>query len=269
MFNEKLPELEVLPKKPTVFWYPSAGSDFRGPVTFTSYKISHELKHHSRVYSKPDIFIYNSLGEEVLELKEKFLEGGNVVLFQDYSTTVTAKNFKTINLNTNFNFEINTEFIDIENLPINGFHLNEVFYFELEICGEDYNETQKILYFQSENIDFYKKVILKNIFNTQYLCATKEGLAWGRCYKSIIEYVFAENQYENFIELGFKPKYFILSVDVTKDIFDNYLETSKIISAKKYGKYISRLEFEEETIIYKAKYLKSQIEANLAVNHYF
>ena len=110
---------------------------------------------------------------------------------------------------------------------------------------------------------------MKNIFNTQYLCATKEGLAWGRCYKSIIEYVFAENQYENFIELGFKPIYFILSVDFTKTLFDNYVEASNIFSAKKYGKYISRLEFEEETIIYKAKYLKSQIEANLAVNHYF
>lgn len=267
LFSKKIAELECLPEKPKIFWYPSAGQDFRGPVAFTSFHINHELKHHGREYPKPDLYVYNSLGEELLELKNKLSIDGDEILFQDHSTSIIAKNFNTLELNVMTELEISYEYIDTENLNLNEFNLNKVFYFELEICGENYAEIKKVLYFQAENNDFFQKIILNNFFKTDYLCATQEGLAWGRCYKSIIECIFNENQFEIFNELGFKPIYFILSVDFTKTLFDNYVEASNIFSAKKYGKYISKLEFEEETIIYKAKYLKSQMEANLIENY--
>ncbi len=254
LFTEKVPELESLPSKPKVYWYPSAGKDFRGCVAFTDYRIQHEKKHHGRKYSKPNLYVYNCLGAEVLELKEK-LSQGDVELWNDHSTRITGKNYRSLKLRNDINFEVNPDFIDTENLSLNDYQTDRAFYFELEVSGENYREIQRILYFEAENIDFLNKVILKNIFDIQYLCSTREGLSWGCCKKSILEYIYSDNHPHFFLEYGFAPEFQIISNNYTKDIFEDATQNSELSAVPHYGKFISESDsFTNGSVIYKIAY---------------
>lgn len=253
LFTERVPELEALPSQPRVYWYPSAGKDFRGCVAFTDYRIQHEKKHHGRKYSKPNLYVYNCLGAEVLELKEK-LSQGDVVLWNDQSTRIMGKNYRSLQLRNDVNFEINPDYIDTENMSLNDFETDRAFYFELEISGLNYSETQKILYFEAENIDFFNQIILTNIFQTKYLCATREGLAWGNCKKSIIDYIYLENEPHFFTDHGFMPSFNILFNDYTKEMFVEAVRDSFSV-VPYYGKFISESDdFTDDSVIYKLCY---------------
>jgi len=253
LFTHRIPELEKLPLKPEIFFYPSAGIDFRGCVAFTDHRIRHEQKHHGRKFTKPDLYVYNCLGSEVLELKEK-LSQGDVELWNDRSTRIIARNYHTLELRPDINFEINPDYIDAENLNLNDFESDRVFYFELLILGENYSEIQRVLYFEAENVDFFNQIILTNIFQTKYLCTTREGLAWGNCKKSIIDYIYLENEPHFFTNHGFMPSFNILFNDYTKEMFVDAVRDSFSV-VPYYGNYISESEqFPNDSIIYKIKY---------------
>jgi hypothetical protein len=175
LFTQPIPELETLPVKPSVFWYVSSGSDFRGPMFLTHHHIAHEAKHHGKHFVKPDLFVYSCLGQEVAELREK-LRQGSPVLFTDEITTLTGKNYREFGINSNIKLEVSPDFIEMgmAHFPKPE---NAAFYFEIEVKGRDYTETQKVLYVEHDNIDFFRKVILKSYFEVVYLCATREGIA--------------------------------------------------------------------------------------------
>lgn len=254
LFTQSILELEYLPSQPRIYWYPSAGIDFRGPVAFTNFRIQHQKIHHGRDYVKPDLYIYNCLGPEVIDLRNKLEQGVEVELFNDNITRVIAKNFRLLEVRDDINFEINPEFIDVEVLNLDECQTNIAFYFELEVSGESYNEIQKLLYFQAENIDFFEKIILTNIFETLYLCTTREGLSWGGCHKSIIEHIYKDNHPHFFSTQGFKPKFNILSNNFTKELFETAVEGS-ISIVPYYGNYISENEvYSNDSVIYKLNY---------------
>lgn len=253
LFTERLPALETLPETPKTYWYVSAGDDFRGPVAFTQYHINHELVHHGRDFVKPDLFIYNSVGKEVLELKEK-LTKGEVELRSDHSTRLVARNCKSLKLRDEVIFEINENYINSENLNLNDYEMDRAFYFELEVSGHNYCEIQRILYFQAENIDFFHKIILKNIFNIQYLCSTREGLSWGACKKSIVDYIYQDHYPNFFTNVGFKPSFNILSKNFTNKLFEDAVDGSISVEPN-YGKFISESEkYVDDSVIYKISY---------------
>lgn len=256
LFTHRIPELENLPLKPKIFFYPSAGFDFRGCVAFTNYRIQHESKNHGRGFNKPELFVYTCIGNEVLELKAKLAQG-EVELMNDQYTTIVARNYKTLELRSDIIFEINRNYIDCENLNLGNYQTNTAFYFELLISGENYSETQKILYFEAENIDFFNKIILSNIFKTNYLCTTREGIGWGGCKKSVIDYIYKDNYPLFFTTFGFKPEINILFNDFTKDLFDSAVLASEILDVNPYyGNYISESQrFINDSVIYKINYL--------------
>jgi hypothetical protein len=261
LFISKIEELELLPKDPKIFWYVSAGADFRGPVFLTDCWIQHELKHHKKKFVKPDLFLYNCLGPEVRELKEKLING-RVELFNDGRTNIFGINYRTLDLNRNIiHYYINPNYIesgavvqDHEFMLRRG---NEAFYFELKISWDDNIEYQKIFYIEIENINFFTEVILRGPFEVVYLCATKEGCGIGGCKKSIIEYIYKDSAPLFFSDRGFRPKYNIIFNDFTKDVFDQVIKNSKVISVrKKYGEYILESNrFSPDSTIYKVEYL--------------
>lgn len=254
LFTQSIPELEYLPTKPRIYWYPSAGIDFRGPVAFTKYRIQHQKIHHGRDYLKPDLYIFNCLGPEVTDLIRRLEQGVEVELFNDCITKIVAKNYQLLVVRDDISFEINPEFIDVEILNLDEYQTNIAFYFELEVSSESYCETQKILYFKAENIDFFEKIILTNIFETSYLCNTREGLSWGGCNKSIIEHIYKDNYPHFFTTQGFKPKFNILSTNFTKELFETAVE-GLISIVPYYGNYISESEeFRNDSMIYKLSY---------------
>ncbi len=254
LFTEKVPELESLPSQPKVYWYPSAGMDFRGCVAFTDYRIQHELEIHGREFIKPELFLLNCLGSEVIELKEK-LENGEVEVWSDPSTRLTARNYQSLELRDDIVFQINSDYIDTENLNLNDFESDRAFYFELEVSGQHYIEIQKVLYFEAENIDFFHKIILQSMFDTKYLCTTREGLSWGNCKMSIIDYIYGENQPQFFADHGFAPTFQILSNNYTKKILEDAVEHSMSV-VPNFGKFISENDdFTDDSVIYKVNYL--------------
>lgn len=266
LFVEKSAKLEELSIKPKIFWYVSAGADFRGPVFLTQYHIDHEKKHHGRELQKPDLFVYNCLGPEVQKLKNQLSMHRSVVLFDDRGTRIEGKNYEILKLNNNINFQVNPAYIIEDHIENTTTH-KEAFYFELEISFNNiYTETQKILYFESENIDFFDKMILSDYFETLYLCATREGLGFGNCRKSIIEYIYGDSHPSFYSDRYFKPKYNILFTDFTLGKFKEAIVDSEILTAtENYVNYIQENQDDffstnkyydkPDSIVYKIDYL--------------
>lgn len=252
LFDRQIEPLESLPYKPNVFWYPSAGKDFRGNVFLTDIHINHEKRYHGREYEKPDLFIFNCLGIGEIEEIKNNIQNGNP-LFEDDRTKITGKNLQEFGINKeNLGLTINPDFVEITNekIPEEG---KEAFYFELEITGKEdgYRETQKVLYLEHENIDVFEKIILKGYFHVLYLCAICEGCAWGNCKKSIIEHIYKDAFPNFYISQGFKPKYAIV-----KDIFQNATSDSNYIEVNKYDDYIweTKDRTDPDSTIYKMNY---------------
>jgi hypothetical protein len=177
-----------------------------------------------------------------------------VVLFHDQSTIIKAKNYQSLEVRNEISFETNPYYIDLEILKVDDYQTNTALYFEIEVAGENYLEVQKILYFQVENIEFFKKVILANIFEITYLCNTREGLSWGGCNKSIIEHIYKDNHPHFFLEYGFAPTFQIISNNFTKELFEVAVEGSISVEPN-YGKFISESEkYVDDSVIYKISY---------------
>jgi len=225
LFTERITELENLSNCPSIFWYVSAGKDFRGPNFLTEHNINRLSKHHGKNFIKPELFVYNCLGNYVEDLKNELSNGDGVVLFSDDITTIKGSNFRVLSTVGSINLEPDLKNNRIScTPPIKG---EEAFYFELTITGSDYSETQKILYFEAENIDFFHKIILKNIFNVIYLCATQTGSV-----KTIIEHIYYDEYPDFFISQGFRPVFNIISLR-DQDKFDEKTEKSNLINVQK------------------------------------
>ena len=256
LFKNQVTELETLSNKPTVFWYVSAGDEFRGPVFLTQHHIDHLSRYNGREFIKPDLFVYNCLGEEVKDLRKK-LSQGRVDLSVDDITKIEGVNYQSLSIRDDLGFHIDQEYINLA--PDSG---SEAFYFELIITGEEYTETQRVLYFEHENIDFFNKIILKNYFNVKYLCATTEGIYGGRCMISIAQHIYKDTQPLFFTDIGFKPNYFIGAGGTTTGAFESGTKNSEIVSVTKdYGDYIWKKsnkdpkESWKDAIIYKLDYI--------------
>lgn len=229
--------LKGLPKRPKVFWYVSAGEDFRGPTYLTNHNIEYEKRQHQRHFVKPELFIYNCIGEEPSCLIEN-LSKGETILYQDNLTEIKGSKFKSLTLASDLKLTVDEKYIEKSRLS-KKIDIYKAFYFELIITGKDYQETQKVLYFQNENINFYENVMKQPYFETIYLCATRQGTSFGGCKKSILTHIYKENQISDLIRSNFKPKYIISFGNSFDKIVEYELAFSQNVSIKKnYGNYI-------------------------------
>lgn len=240
LFQEPIPELSGLPAHPKAFWYVSAGRDFHGPVFLTDDRIQQVQRHEGRLFEKPDLFVFSCVGQEVNELRELLARQNGGVLFKDDRTTIVGENHQRLTVLPPFNAdqELNPEHINHDHAD--GF-LGDAFYFEARITGHGYQnapyeETQKLLYFNYENIDFFRKIILHNLFDVRYLRATHEGAAWGGNRRSIITHI--HDQEDLYIGNGFMPGYIILSEGVSSgQTLQDAFDSKRIIDLDRYTGY--------------------------------
>ena len=274
LFKNSIPELEALPLTPKVFWYVSAGLDFRSLVFLTDYNI-HKLKtNYKREFTKPDLFVFNGLGAEVRDLRKKLSNNKETVLYNDANTTIIGRNYKVLGLNkSKEQYVYNPSYLDMNNLkfPLEG---KEAFYFDVEIIGKNahhYNETQKVLYIEHENIDVFEKIILKNYFDVEYLCSTREGVHGGGCRKSIINHIYEDASPSFYSDYGFRPKFNILFNDRTTSVFDRNVKRSDFVSAKSsYHHYLPEAKpydsFWVDSYIYKLDYTMEKVNNLMDIN---
>lgn len=231
IFTQLVPELETLPTTPNIFWYVSAGDDFRGLSFLSSYNIDHQMEHHKKELKRPDLFVFNCLGPETDDLVEKLKTQTNPIIFSDQITTIKASNFKELILLNEIQSQL---YIDPKYILIAEEYRDRkstpVYYFEIEVSGDDYTDNHKVLYFEHENIDFFQKIILNSFFKVQYLCATREGMGFGFCKKSIVDHIYKEGANNFYFDKGFRPDYLILFNDFTRDLFKKEIEDSVLIS---------------------------------------
>ncbi|WP_019037724.1 hypothetical protein [Psychroflexus tropicus] len=231
LFVKNVPELECLSETPKVFWYASAGRDFRGPVFFTNHHI-HRMS--SPGFKKPELFIFTSIGPEIHELKNDIRNYARVV-YNDNITKVKVRKYKELDILPHFRFKIDYNHVSdimVERYPPG----RKGIYFELEIIGNDYNEIQKVLYFEKENIDTFKKLVLQHrLFDVQYLCATREGCGFGGCCKSIVDYIYKDHAPYFFSHKGFKPEFNILFNDFSRTLFKQ--EMDRVDTASYYENF--------------------------------
>lgn len=213
-----------LPLKPQTYWYVSAGTDFRGPVYLSDYNIDRQMKNHKRKLKKPDLYLFNCLGGEVKKLEEELKKSkDDLILFEDDFTIIKAIQYIPTKIDRDrINYHISSECIERNHVqdPLR-YQENDAFLLTIKIksLSDNFEEEAKIIYLQMENINCFEEVILQNSFIIQYLCATREGMAWGNCKQSIITKIYnSENHYEN---RGFDPDYVITFDDFTNLDFLN------------------------------------------------
>ena len=238
LFIEKVPELECLSETPKVFWYASAGRDFRGPVYFTDV---HIRMMGNTGFKKPELFVFTSIGPEIHELKKDIRRNVRYV-YNDGQTKIKVRKYKKLDILPYYCFEIDYNHIQdfiVEEYPPG----QKAMYFELEIIGDNYNEIQKVLYFEKENIDTFKELVLQHrFFDVQYLCALREGCGAGGCCKSIIDYIYKDHAPHFFSHEGFKPEFNILFNDFTMDLFKEQVdEGDEVTYYENFYYYIDEL----------------------------
>lgn len=212
------------PDKPNVFWYVSAGIDFRGCVYLSDYIINKKksygvcdrkdmsldnpvLNCSNREYEKPDFFVFNCIGYEIDYIKNHYKEKDSPIeVFSDKKIEINVVEFYPLKSNEEkLSFGAKACLLKIE----------------MNCLIEEHKEYAYVLYFEEENINFFNKVILKNYFNVLYLCATREGCGCGGCRKSIIDYIYKDNSPSYFYEKNFRPKYIVAFHNFTNTILKN------------------------------------------------
>ena len=257
LFQHAVPELENLPQNPKILWYVSAGADFRSVSFLSDRHINNQRKHHGRELSRPDLFVFNGLGKDTDTLISNIRNNNHYEIFSDHSTRIVASGFRALQLNDSIEEQL---IISSGYFSESGDYLQregtQVSFFKVTVASEGESDTFNFLYFEHENIDFFNKIILGNHFQVEYLCATREGMGWGNCRKSIVDHVYKDGAPTFYIDRGFKPKYLILFNDFTRDIFIEAASHERHFTCKSdYANYpFENIENNRDATVFKLEY---------------
>lgn len=204
-------------------FYVSACTDFRTLVYFTQDHLEHLKSINGVDLIKPDYFIFTGLDEKVRALRENLKNKEKHCVFNDNITKITFENYTELTfIDFLKNSQINPNYINTNIVPLCPVNESIAFACDAIIEGtnskkEQYYEVQKVIYFEYENIAIFEKIILENKINVIYFCALREGLAWGNCGKSIVEWLYNDNINNKEIHNFFKPKFLILDTSYHGD----------------------------------------------------
>lgn len=240
LFQHSVPALENLPAVPKILWYVSAGADFRALSFLSNYNRDHQLKHHGREFSRPDLYVFNGLGPDTDELYATLRNNAMHILFEDDKTRILAYGFQELTLKDEIEQQLNiSEEYILDAKKYAQRPKTKVYLFNVTITTKkESSERHKVLYFEHENIDFFKNIILADFFEVTYLCATREGLGYGGCKKSIIQQIYKDAAPNFYIDRGFNPNTLILFNDFTKEVFiDAATKDAAFTYQEDYGYY--------------------------------
>lgn len=213
-----------MPLVPNVYWYVSAGMDFRGPVYLTDYHINHLKRHHQYELKKPDLYVFNCLGDEIKELIDNrdIIRNGAYTVYADGRTEILVTKYVALSIDREkVNYQINPQFVEkahVSDPMKKKNHDAALLRLKIKSLSIGFEEEVKVIYLQMENINCFHEFILKHkAVNVQYLCTIREGLAWGNCKRSMIKEIYNTNHH--YLPQGFNPEYVITFNDFTKSLF--------------------------------------------------
>jgi len=196
---------------PKVCWYVSAGNDFRPLVFLSDAYRENRLKEHP--IPRPDLFIYSCLGNDGLHS----LKAGMTV-FQDKRTSIKILSLQPLRLDRGkVTYLINPDFVRGVNDPLLDSNYDAAL-MQVEVNSLTLGTSDRfpVLYLAMENINCFEELMSKGFFDVQFLSATREGLGFGGCGKSILRHVYTERRN---LTANFHPRFVITWSDHTDALF--------------------------------------------------
>ena len=211
--------------RPKTFWYVSAGRDFRPLVFLSDAYRQHRLAGLS--IPRPDLLVYSCLGADGLHC----LKAGMTV-YKDKRTEITILSLQPMRIDRQKTaYRIDPAFVHFAKDPLLT-HDHDAALMEVEVKSLTLRTSDRfpLLYMAMENINGFDEVMAKGWFDVTFLCATREGLGFGGCGKSILSHVYSEGRN---LTHRFHPRFVITWSDYTDQLFRN--------SSKRYYSEMRRL----------------------------
>jgi len=200
-------------RHPKVCWYVSAGHDFRPLVYFSKVYRSVRLPHLH--LPGPRLFVYSCLGGGEDGLHE--LHTGQV-LFHDGRSKLTLLSRQPLRLDRQqVDYRIDPRFVHFGEDPLLK-HDHDAALLEVEVRSLTLGTCERmwVLYLAMENLNCFDALMSRGFFEVTSLCATREGVGFGGCGKSIIKHVFAEGR---LLGANFPLRHVITWGDYTDELF--------------------------------------------------
>ena len=203
---------------PKVFWYASAGRDFR-PLVYVHPAFQRALaqKMQESFFSLPvpDLFVYSCLMPKGV----KFTKGE--VLYQDKKTRIRCILTQPLPLNRQrVRYQIDRKKAHFGRDPRRSKRAEaQLMLVEVKSLIGMGEALYPVLYLEMENCNCFDEILSKSAFDVQYLCFTREGLAMGGCAKSVSTHIFEEARIDRARDRGFNPQYVVTWGGVSEQIF--------------------------------------------------
>lgn len=211
------------PPRPKICWSVSAGHDMR-PLVFLSDPMKRQLAEQSGLPSgelpKPDLHIFTSLATPGGSDGLHDLRPGRVV-YQDHSTRVEVESYLPLHLDRErLDYRIERSFARFAEDPLDQHdHDAALLRLRLTCLQSGYGESVPVLYLAMENLNTFDTYLSRGPFDVQYLVATREGLGFGGCGRSILEHLYQDGRVLAGREHGFEPRYVVTWSDYTDGVF--------------------------------------------------
>lgn len=192
-FRDAPEALAALPAHPVVCWTVSAGHDFR-PLVFFSRPGCRALAERAGLppceAPVPDLFIHTSL---------PFPEGNDGLHGLPCRGTVYADRHTEIRIEDKLALHLDRDRVPYEILRAHHHaaldpllahdHDAALFTIRLLCLDTGHEETVRLLYLAMENLNAGDALLTTGPFDLRYLVATREGLGFGGCNRSILQHL--------------------------------------------------------------------------------
>lgn len=193
--------------RPTVCWTVSAGVDTR-PLVFFSEPWLHSLEMQMGLehVPRPDFFVHTCLpgcGVSIDSMQRH--------AFLDRASIVHTKRFSWLSLQACFGRQIISEehyaFLrDLGDMPHVRAARVDVMITSLTM---PFRGRSTILYLEMENIHAFDSLMSQGWFDVTHLVATREGLAFGGCRKSIVDHLYRDGAIAKAMQHDCAPEFVV------------------------------------------------------------
>gem|GEM_PF-2119483 len=180
------------PNLSSVVWHPSAGRDWRPFVFWSKGYLERKVKFSG--LTPATLHVMTTLNCSAKELME-FLESDERVAWQDERTMIRLVEFEYVALRCedlwrrpsreHYHFEGRNNECVFRQRGADGFSG------VIEVIDKESGHVERIpmLYLLSENIATYEHFVSSGLFQVRHVPATCEGLGFGGCQRSLINYL--------------------------------------------------------------------------------
>lgn len=212
---------DTLPLRPRVCWSVSAGHDTR-PMVFFSEPMREATIRHAGMspvdLPRPDLFLYTCLdpgGQGLHDMRQ------GMVLFEDRSTRATIEARHPLLIDrSRVRYAIDRSRVHFGEDPlVRHDHDAALFRIRLTCLRTWHEETVDLLYLAMENLQAWDALISRADIRLDTLVATREGLGFGGCGRSILEHLYQDGRIRDALSPFHVPRFVVTWSDCTDELF--------------------------------------------------